>query len=899
MSKEVWYQQTTKNVFSSLHSNPSGLTESEAALRLKKYGVNKLPNKGGHSIWQLLLEQVKSPLVYVLFVAAIISYLIGETVDVIVILIVVVLNTVVGFWQEYKADKSIQQLQSLVKQYATVLRGGETKRILSQELVIGDILLLESGDKIPADARLFEVNNLQINEAALTGESFPVSKQVQQIVQTAGVGDRSNMVFMGTSVSRGRGKAIVVATAEYTQIGEIASLVDETEDEKTPLQKQLDGVSRFLTILVLISTLLLVIIGVIRQFELEELLLTAAALAVSAIPEGLIVSLTLVLAFGMQRILKQKALVRKLVAAETLGSVSIVCSDKTGTITKGEMQVDQLLIGGQSHANHIKKGSTKATDDGVHLFALRLIALCNNAYLSNPEEKLSEWEVKGDSTDSALLKAALQAGFNQDELKEQYLRLDEIPFDERYKFQATLQKTPTGVDTYIKGAPEAVLAMCTKYVDSDQSLLKPAKLSKEAMTKIEEQYQHLTKQGLRVLALAYKQEKKSLLSFDEIINDRDKPEFQDLVFLGWVALKDPVRKEVPKAFATMKKAGIRTVIITGDHKYTVQAIVDELGLRVPEDRIMTGVELDALSDTELERIVASVDIFARVAPRHKLRIINAWKAKGEVVAMLGDGVNDAPALKAADIGVAIGDATDVAKETSDMILLDGNFAVVEAAIREGRIIFDNIRRVFLYLMSDSFTGISLITLALFVGYPVPLLAVHILWINIASDGVLNLALTVEPAERDVMDYPPRKKDERIVSKEVIVLILTFTGVAVMLVFSLYAYFLRLGVSIEYLRTLVFAAFAIDSGIYVFSMKSLRQPIWKINPFSNPWLVLAAIITIGMQIAIIHIPFLQPLLKTMALSLSDWVLVFGIGIIGIIIREIIKWLYWHKRQLQAL
>jgi P-type Ca2+ transporter type 2C len=892
MKHEVWYQQKTKDVFLSLQSQPSGLTPSEADLRLKKYGQNKLPEKNGHSWKLLLLSQVKSPLVYVLFGAALLSFFVGETVDVVVILFVVLLNTFVGFWQEYKADRSIQQLQGLIKQFATVIRGTETMQIPSSQLVIGDILILESGDKVTADARIFESNNLQVNEAALTGEAFPVNKQVDVLGSELSVGDRTNMVFMGTSIARGRGKAIIVATAEGTQIGEIASLVKETEEGQTPLQVQLGKVSQLLTVVVISLSLLLIVIGYLKDFAIQELLLTAAALAVAAIPEGLLVSLTLVLAFGMRRILKRKALVRKLLAAETLGSVSIVCSDKTGTITQGIMQVDQLLIGGEKHDKFNQSDSKPNGGEAkLHLLALKLIGVCNNAYLSNPEEKLNEWIIKGDSTDSALLKAALQSGFSQKGLKQEYLRLDEIPFHETYKYHATLHQSSEGPIVFAKGAPESILALCSHYIRGKSSMA----LTQKSRDEINKEYQQLTKKGLRVLALAYDAlGKKQVLSFDDLISNRDDPKLEGLTFLGWVALKDPVREEVAKSFLTMRKAGIRTVIITGDHKYTVQAIVAELGLKVPEKRIMIGSQLEELTENQLLGVIDKIDIFARVAPKHKLRIINAWKAKGEVVAMLGDGVNDAPALKAADIGIAIGDATDVAKETSDMILLDGNFAVVEAAIREGRIIFDNIRRSFLYLMSDSFTEIFLIALALFSGYPIPLIAIHILWINIASDGVVNLALTVEPAEGDVMAYPPRKKDERIVSREIITLISILTIVAVAFMYGLFVYIYNSGASIEYVRTLVFTAFAVDSAIYVYSLKSLRKPLWKTNMFSNPWLLLATFTTIMVQVAIVNIPLIQGVLKTVSLSLRDWGFVFLLGIVGIMVREIIKWAYWHNK-----
>ncbi len=892
-----FYQISASEVLKTINSSEQGLSTKEAGLRLKEHGLNRLPSAQRISAWKILFEQVKSPLVFVLVFAAAISFFIGEKFDVIIITAVVIINTIIGFWQEYKADKSIEQLQNLVKQYATVIRDGQRMDILSEQIVIGDILVLESGDKISADARLLSVHDFYTNEASLTGESNPVHKVIEILAGKFGIGDQKNMVFMGSTVERGRAKAIVIAIGSETQIGKIAHLVQKTVDEATPLQVQLKKLSGLLTIFVLIAAVFVLLIGFLRGMHFNEILVTSAALAVSAIPEGLLVAFTLVLVVGMKRILKQNALVRKLVAAETLGSVSIVCSDKTGTITEGVMKVDQIIIGGLP-SKSMKGFNAKVAKSAeeMHLFALKIMALCNNAYRKNSDDKLKQAEIVGDSTDVALLSSTLHAGYIKEEIEKEYTRIDEIPFHETYKYQATLHRIANdGAMVFAKGAPEAILNMCSRFQKGKKSY----QLTKESEEEIRTDYEDLTKQGLRVLALAYSKTTKQIESFDTLIDDRANPQLSDLVFLGWVGLKDPVREEVKAAFKTMQKASIRTVIITGDHKFTVQAIVNELGKEVADERILEGKDLDKLSEAQLDAIVENIDIYARVEPKHKLRIIQSWKRKGEVVAMLGDGVNDAPALKAADIGVAVGEnATDVAKETSDIILLEGNFKVIESAIREGRVIFDNIRKIFLYLISDSFTGILLISISLVLGYPIPLLVAHILWINIASDGLLNLALTVEPAEKDVMLYPPRKKDEPIINKEIYVLIATITSVAVLLATPLYIYMFNHTGDLEYARTLVFTAFAIDSIIYVFSIKSLRQPIWKINPFSNRWLILAVLVTALMQVLIVYVPFLQKLLKTVPLNAFDWVLVFGIGFAGIIIRESIKWLYWHNKRIEV-
>lgn len=890
--KKNYYQMTRNEVLEFFDSRPGGLTSEEVKVRFAECGPNELPQEKKLSALKILLTQFKSPLVYVLLVAALISFIVGEFFDLTVILMAVMINTVVGFWQEYKADKTISRLKKLVEYFVTVERDGKRQQIPARDVVTGDILLLEAGDKISADGRLLQANNLQVDESSLTGESFPVDKHIELIEGELAVGDRLNMVYLGTAISRGRGKMVVVATGQNTEIGQIAVLVKETEEEPTPLQRQLARISKFLAILVGGSVLLVFAVGLLRGMAIEELFITAAALAVAAIPEGLLVAVTLVLVFGMQRILKKKALVRKLLAAETLGSVSVICSDKTGTITLGKMVVDRLLVGGETHGMNIH-------EDGhfeeYHMLALRAVALCNNAYIKNPQDKLEEWQIVGDSTETALLSAAVQAGFDKEQLNREYGRLDEIPFNETYKYMATLNlSSKGGVEAYIKGAPESVLSMCSHFLREGRQ----HKLDKAALKTVESEYEELTKQGLRVLAIAIKKLPKAIQSFDDIVKDKDNPKLKDLVFVGWVGLKDPVRPDVPAAFATIRSAGIRIVIITGDHKYTVKAIVEKLGMMVSEERIMEGVQLDKMDDGQLYKVIEDIDIFARVEPKHKLRIIQAWKKREKVVAMLGDGVNDAPALKAADIGVAVGNATDVAKETSDLIMIDGNFSVIEAAIREGRVIFDNIRKIFLYLVADSFTEIILIVLALLTGYPLPLAAVHILWINIVSDGLPDLALTMEPPEKDVMQFPPRDKNESIINKEVKLLIATITSLAVIMMFGLYVYFINTTGDIVYTRTLIFSAFAIDSIIYIFSVKSLRQPLWKINVLSNKWLVGAVIIGIAAQFIVVYTPALQELFRTVPLHASHWIIIFGLGFLEISAIEIIKWAYWRNKHVEV-
>lgn len=887
-TKIEWYRLPVNDVLQTLKARAGGLTSEEVAARERQYGRNELPPPARAGALKLLLRQLQSPLVYVLLVAAAISLVVDERFDALVIVFAVLLNTAVGFWQEYKADDTLHKLRTLIQQYVTVERDGTTRYIPAAELVPGDVIVFEAGDKISADARIIYLNDLQVNEASLTGEAYPVVKMGAPLRRNASLGDRLNMVFAGTLITRGKGKAVVVATGTDTEVGHIASLVARTTEDPTPLQRQIIKLSRSLTTIVVVAAVGVGIIGIFTKQNVEQLFVTAAALAVAAIPEGLLVAMTLILVVGMKRILKGKAVVRRLLAAETLGSVSIVCSDKTGTITEGKMVVDKLLIGGELHDHdYVYSPAEESQIEKEHAFALKALALCNNAYIKNPKDKLKEWEIVGDPTDAALLLAALQAGFDKEALYDEYLRFDEIPFNENRKYMATLHRQKQdGMFTFVKGAPEFVLNMCAYMRKMDKKIkIEP----KDAMA-IRKEAEDLASQGLRVLAVAYRMDRKQVGTFKELYGEGDP---SDLVFLGWVGLKDPVRQDVPRAFATMKAAGIRTVLVTGDHKFTAQTIMEELGMAVPEERICEGRELMTMSDAELEKRIDHIDIFARVEPAHKLRIVQAWKKRGQTVAMLGDGVNDAPALKAADIGVAVGTATDAAKETADLILLDNNFKVIESAIREGRVIFDNIRKVFLYLMADSFTEIVITVLALLLGYPLPLAAVHILWINLVSDGLLNLALTVEPGEKDVMSFPPRPKNESIISHDVKVIIAAVTVVSSAVCFSLFVFFYRQTGDLALARTMAFCAAAIDSVIYVFALKNLRRPIWKTNPFSNSWLILAAIAAVALQALIVYVPFLQNLLKTAPLYWEHWLLILLLGMLEVLVIESFKALYWRR------
>ncbi|MBI4122093.1 MAG: HAD-IC family P-type ATPase [Parcubacteria group bacterium] len=891
LEQTLWYRLDRKEVLLKLRSKPGGLTTEDVKSRRAVHGENRLPAPPLSPAWRLVLTQFASPLVFILLAAAVISALVGDAVDVGVILAAMLINAIVGFWQEYKADRAVARLKNIVEHHVTVQRDGRQQRIAAHELVAGDILLLEAGDKVGADARLLEVNRLQTAEASLTGESSAVEKMAETLGTEAPLGERKNMVYMGTTVLRGNGRAVVVQTGTSTEIGRVATLVKVTKEERTSLQTQIIHLSRLLCVLVLATALALALIGWWRGLDPSELLVVIAALAVAAVPEGLLISLTIVLVIGMQRILRQRGLVRRLVAAETLGSVTVVCSDKTGTLTKGEMQVARIVVEGEAHDNHEHADDRQAIAfEEQHLFVLKAAALCNNAYIKNPQDELRDWEVVGDQTEAALLLAAVQGGFDRERLNNEHPRLDEIPFNETYKFMATLHHVNEREHmVFAKGAPETILAMCSQVVREGEHQPATAQLRLQ----LQEECQLLASQGLRVLAVAFRPVGNKVESFDGIVKDRERPQITDLVFAGWVGLKDPVRPEIKGVFAAMRGAGVRPVIVTGDHPFTVQAVVAEVGWNVGPDRVLTGLELDRLSEKELLVLIRHIDIFARVEPKHKVRIVQAFRAAGEVVAMFGDGVNDAPALKAADIGVAVNAGTDIAKDVSDLLLLDNHFGVITAAIREGRVMFDNIRRIFLFLVSDSFAEVIVIALAMLFVLPIPLTAIQILWMNLVSDTFPNLALTLERATDDVMSRQPRPKGTPIVNREIAILITVTTLAAGLTAFILYYYLLKTTGDVERSRTVVFAITSLDSLFYAISIRHLQKPLWRMPFFSNPTLLAAILLSFCLQLVVVYTPFLQPIFDTVALGWFDWLLIFAAGIFQIAAIEFVKARFMRK------
>ena len=746
--KKNWHTISLEKVFIETAGTRDGLNSVVAIERLKKFGRNTLPQEKPYSKIRLFLSQFNSPLMYILLATVVISSLLKHYSDAIFIVVVLFINTTVGFYQENKANQSLLALKKMVKVRTKVLRDGHEKEIDSEELVVGDVVFLKSGDKVPADGRIFESKGLKINEASLTGEWQAVEKDLE----------RTNAVFMGTIVEEGRATIVVVATGINTQIGEVVSLLKETKERKTPLQKKIAILSNWLGVFILSFIVIIIIEGYFTEKNFVDVFIASLALAVSAIPAGLLPAITVILALGMRRIFKQKGLVRKLAATETLGSVTVICTDKTGTLTEGKMQVSHILTSTKELMGDSINGLANGKNvNGVesHISALKIATLVNDAFVENPEAELQEWVVRGRPTDKALLLAGMQSGLNKQELEKQYPVLDRISFESEYKFAATFCKKDKKHNMlYVIGAPEEIINRSVS-LDIDS---KKGKLGTVQADELIKKLEALTQKGLRVVACAHKDydTETKYQNLTELVNG--------LSLVGFIALKDPLRQDAKESIAITKKAGIRTVIVTGDHKFTAKAIAEEIGLEAEDENIMEGKELEMITDDELKEKSKIISIYARVSPRHKLRIVDALQANGEVVAMLGDGVNDAPALKSADIGVAVGSGTDVAKEVADLVLLDDNFKTILKAIEQGRVIFQNIRKVFVYLVVNDFSELCLFLASMAMGFPLPLLPAQILWINLIESGFPDIALTTEQETKGLMDEKPRNPKESILNK---------------------------------------------------------------------------------------------------------------------------------------
>lgn len=897
----MYYDQEFNSVFEELGVSEAGLSSEEAEKRLEKYGKNELKEKEKVSVLQLFISQFKSILIFILITASVISALLGEIVDAIVIIFTVFLAGILSFVQEYRAEKAIELLKSLTSPEATVIRDGVEKNISSNNLVPGDLILIETGDRIPADARIVKEFNLKIDESSLTGESVPVQKNIEALPSETPEADRTNMVYTGTAVAYGRGSAIVTATGMNTAFGELAGLLGTIERSRTPLQESLDKFGRWIGIATLIIVAFVAMLGVFYGFPLLDMFLWGVALAVAAIPEALPAVVTVGLGLGVRRMVKRHALVRKLPSVETLGATNVICSDKTGTLTQNKMTVEKICVNkqvlnvtgaGYSPEGEFFKGSDKVSTDDSHLQILLLGAvLCNDAGLFKENEK---WEIKGDPTEAALVVAAAKAGLHKVDIDQKYPRLGEIPFSSERKRMTTISKLEAdsgsfplkGLVAFSKGAPEVILGSCTKiFLDGE---IKP--LSPEIKQLITGEVRKMADQALRVMALSFHPLDEELFIENNSSGNfpSDKIE-EDMIFSGLTGMRDPPREEVKVAIQKCENAGIKTIMITGDHKITASAIAKELGILKKNDLTLTGSELDNLSDAEFEGEVERVSVYARVYPTHKLRVIDALKKKGYVVAMTGDGVNDAPALKAADMGIAMGiTGTDVSKEASSMILTDDNFASIVAAVEEGRNIFKNIRNFITYGLS-AHIGEVLIVLISILGWQIlPLIAVQILWINLITDGLPPMALSVEPPDSGIMRQKPRNVEEGLITRREIAAGLGIGGLIAFQALLVLTWALDRNFSIEKLQTLIFTLVVFSEMFNAFNWRSDRYSIFSLGIFTNRSLVYAVLTTIILQLVVIYVPFFQTAFRTVPLSLSDWGVILPLASTTLISMELVKY-----------
>lgn len=880
-AKHEWHALEIKDVLKHLSTQQEGLTSEEASRRLTQYGPNELQATHRISPWEILIEQFKNVLIIILIIATIFSAFLGESLDAIVIAIIVLFAVGLGFIQEYRAERAIEALRQMAAPTAAVMRDGEEIEIPAREVVPGDIVLLRAGDKIPADARLVESVNLQVEEAALTGESVPVEKHAKPITNGGlAIADRKNLTYAGTAATYGRGRAVIVGTGMNTEFGKIAQLLQTVESGRTPLQENLDKVGKNLARAAFVIVTLIAAIGLFRGQPLIEMVLFGIALAVAVVPEALPAVVTISLAIGVQRMVKRNALVRRLPAVETLGSTSVICSDKTGTLTKDEMTVRKIYIAGDllnvSGAGYEPQGQFSVNGSSVEptdllkqlLTGAALASDARNVY--NEEEK--RWHIKGDPTEGALVVAAAKADLKKAELDELYPRINEIPFTSETKRMTTLHKVNGQTVAYSKGAPEIVIESCTRQYTANGETV----LDQDGKRRILDVAQTMAGEALRVLAVATR------------ANTGIETAEQEMTFLGLLGMIDPPRPEAKSAIKTCEDAGIKVVMITGDHPLTAQAVASELGL-IKIGRVITGAELDALSDEVFEREVETIEVYARVSPSHKLRVVTALQKNGHIVAMTGDGVNDAPALKKADIGVAMGiTGTDVTKEASAMTLTDDNFASIVAAVEEGRGIFGNIKKYLMYLLSSNIGEILLIASATLIGMPIPLETVQILYLNLATDGLPALALSVDPPEKDLMKRKPRSSRAGIFTRPVTIL-MVIGGIWLATVnLGLFAWALNTGRSPEEARTMVFVSVVLFEFFKAYNFRSDRNSVFK-QPFANKWLNLAIMWELSLLALIVYVPFLHDAFNTFSLTWEDVVIVLSLAITVVPVLEIAKWM----------
>ncbi len=863
-SQQPFYAREVDEILDSFESSSNGLTRQQAAELLERYGPNRIAESTGPSKLRILMHQFQSPLIYLLLVAGIVTAILGKHIDTAVILAVVILNAIIGYIQEFKAEQSVQALRSLMVPKAHVVRDGVEREINSYDLVPGDIVLLTSGDRVPADLRLMYTRELRIDEAMLTGESVPADKTISTIDdENLSPGDQLNTAFMGTSVVSGRGQGVVVATGGETVLGRIAQDVSEMSVTETPLQRKMVRFAHLIGLMVVASAIFIFFAGVLLGMDIAEVFLAAVAVMVSAIPEGLPVVVTITMAIGVTAMARRNAVIRNLPAVETLGSTTVICSDKTGTLTRNEMMVEAIYDGEHVYrltgSGYDPEGDVLLNGDKLDsalsesmTMVLRIGLLCNesNLYRDN-----GTWRINGDPTEGALLVSAAKAGLNTEQTHHDFPMLDMAPFESEHGFMATLHESNGKKLVLVKGAPERLVEM-TEGANSG--------VAAEGQVLLEKA-QELASQGMRVLAMAYRE------APDEINEITHSDAAGDLHLVGLQAMIDPPRPEAIEAVAGVKRAGARVIMITGDHALTAKAIAQQLGIARENEKVITGRELEVMDDQDLYEQVKEVNVFARVSPEHKLRIVQQLVAQDEVVAVTGDGVNDAPALKAAHIGVAMGiTGTDVAKETADMIVTDDNFASIFNAVEEGRVVFENIRKVTLFLIPTGLAEILTILATMVMGLPLPFLPAQILWINLVTNGLQDIALAFEPGEPDVLERPPRPANEGIFSRLMYERTLLVSIVLAAGVTYLFADAVRAGVDIDRARTIAVTGMVVFQFFQAWNCRSERQSLFRMNLLSNPFLFYASLATFGAQLAMVYFGPMQFVFSTVALSWQEWV-----------------------------
>ncbi len=906
-----WWSFSMAEIFKILETDENGLAEEEVKNRLSYYGPNELPHKKEGGWLESIKNQFFSPLILVLLGACLISLILGDLIDAGVIFIGLAINLMVGVWQELKASQALKKLHQAVLLNAKVIREGEEKLVRNINLVPGDIVILEPGDRVPADLRIFKAYELKIDESLLTGESEACAKSIKILSDKTLLMERENMAFLGTVVTEGQARGVVVETGLTSTLGRVAESMIEIKEVATPLQTKLKNLALKLTRIVLLLCGLIFLIGLLYRHSFLEMLTTSVAVAVSAIPEGLVVIVTVILALGMQRILKQGAVVKQLLSAEILGSTQVMCVDKTGTLTEGKMQVVKIATLANDFGLKTETIEPLKFSAQEEIFLLEAGLLCNNAYTVSSDGTMKTPQLIGNLTEQALILAGMSLGISKESLARKYPRLDEIPFSPRHKFMMTLNRFNDSQNViYLKGAPEKVLLFSDHLYSSDVD--KGIKMSTPEREKIVGVYEKMSKEGWRVLAVAYKLLPKEVVNISGDFNRTPAeyltelaekirlpmPEvYTNFVLIGLVAIKDPVRENVKETLALTKEAGIKTVMITGDNRFTARAVAKEIGWQVEEKNILEGDELDRISTTDLQEKVKQIKIYARTTPEQKLKIVRAWQEKGAVVAMTGDGINDAPALKQADLGVALGTATDVAREASDLILLDNDFSVLVEAVKQGRIIFANIKKVVLYLLSDALNEMTIIILALFFRWPLPILASQIIWINMLDDVLPAIALAYDPDENNVMKEKPVLKKAEIIDQRNKILIGVISLVsAIFILISFLIFWQQRPENLVLARTMAFTTLAVDSLFYALALRQVSQPIWRTKFWRN-WFLMASLgAGILLQVAAIYNSFLQSVFKTTPLNGWHWLYIILVNILLLMVIEGVKF-FWNRKEIK--